>query len=377
MKKIALLITLTLALAACQNNDSTSFQEKTGKLQTMVDSIGIPCMEISYYNGSDVYTKVLCNPECIDESRRDFIGDLREDQMFQAASLSKVIFSYIVMKMVDSGEIDLDTPVCAYTDIDRFEDKEMASKITPRIVLSHTTGLYNWADSPSSDSWPTSTITFHFPVDSCYGYSGEGFAFLQRAVEDIRGKGLNDIATEEVFIPFDMPYSAYEWRPEFDSLVVAGFNLAGENRGRRESLRANCAYTLRTSSKEYMNFLIHAVINGEGLTPETYKEWLTPRSHAIRYIDEVRPADANMYWCLGMGVVVDYDEAGNPVPQQYWHWGDNGSFKALYVVDPAKGTAMDYFTNSAKGHWFCDEVCRLFMGESCGIQDWIDERDDD
>lgn len=376
MRKLVPILFLAVLLTGCTATQDNDFEAKATTLQTMVDSIGIPCMDLSLHDNGKTFSTVRIQSD-IPEDQRQFTGTVRDDQMFQAASLSKVVFSYIVMKMVDSGEIDLDTPVCNYTDIDRFEDKEMASKLTPRMVLSHTSGLYNWADSPSSDSWPTSTITFHFPVDSCYGYSGEAFAFLQRAVEQIRGASLNDIATKEVFEPFDMPLSYYTWRPEYDSLVVCGFNVKGENRGRRETLRANCAYTLRTSSKEYMNFLVHAVMNGEGLTPETYKEWLTPRSHAIRYADEVRECDKDMYWCLGMGVKVSFDEAGNPVPQQYWHWGDNGSFKALYVVDINRSMAMDYFTNSAKGHWFCDDVCELFMGDSYGIQDWIDERDDD
>jgi len=375
MKKTTLFALFFIVLASCQPKVSP-FEAKHNRLQTLVDSLGIPCMELSYYQNGLTNDCVIVDSNLPEEGRVNS-GDKRSEQLFQAASLSKVVFSYIVMKMVDSGEIGLDTPICCYTDIDRFEDKEMASKLTARMVLSHTSGLYNWAAAPSSEEWPTSKITFHFPADSCYGYSGEAFAFLQRAVEKIKGKTLDEVAKEEVFIPFDMPLSSYGWREGYDSLVVCGFNVQGENRGRRESLQPNCAFTLRTNSIEYRNFLVHALLNGEGLTPETYKEWLTPRSHAIRYADEVRECDKDMYWCLGMGVKVKFDEHENPVPMQYWHWGDNGSFKALFVVDINKCMVMDYFTNSAKGHWFCDEVCTMFTGQSYGIQDWIDERDDD
>ena len=369
MKKTLLFLALAAIMAAGCNKERQGFEQKDASLCQMTDSLGIPSMQLSYYEkGGEVHT-VLCGAD------KEVQQDGRE--LYQAASLSKVVFSYVVMRLVDEGKIDLDTPVAEYTDIDRFEDKEMAAKITPRMVLSHTTGLYNWADSPSADSWPTSIITFHYPVDSCYGYSGEGYAFLQRAAEAVSGKSLNDLATEYVFEPFDMPLSYYSWRPEYDELALCGFNLEGENRGRREGLESNCAFTLRTNSQEYMNFLVHAVLNGEGLAPETYKEWLTPRSHAIRYANEVRDCDKDMYWCLGMGVKVTFDAEGSPVPAQYWHWGDNGSWKALYVVDLNAGKVMDYFTNSAKGHYFCDEVCGLYMGESYGIEPWIDERDDD
>jgi len=360
-----------LSLSACQNTSKMSNEEKANRLSFLVDSLDIPSMQLSVYDkskGEDYFT-VLCG------SDKTITPDSR--QIYQAASLSKVVFSYIVMRLLDQGKIDLDTPVANYTNIDRFVDKEMASKLTPRMVLTHTTGLYNWAESPSSDLWPTSAIEFHYPADSCYGYSGEGFAFLQRAVEDITGKSLNEVAREYVFEPFDMPLTSYEWIPEYEDYALCGFNLAGENRGRREGLKPNSAFTLRTNSEEYMNFLVHAVLLGEGLSEDTHKLWLTPRSHAIRFAGKERPCDKDIYWCNGMGVKVKFDSSGNPMPKQYWHWGDNGSWKALFVVDPEKGIAMDYFTNSEKGHNFCDEVCELFTGQSYGLQEWIGEIDDD
>lgn len=89
------------------------------------------------------------------------------------------------MKILQDGEIDLDTPLYKYTDIDRIADKEAARKLTARMVLRHRTGLPNWSAAVSSDRWLVSEITFKFPPDSCYGYSGEGFAFLQRAIRSL------------------------------------------------------------------------------------------------------------------------------------------------------------------------------------------------
>jgi len=141
--------------------------------------------------------------------------------VFQAASLSKVIFAYVVLRMYDRGEIDLDKPLYNYTDIDRFIDNDKAKKLTARLVLMHRTGLEEWAESPSSDEWPASRIHFIFPVDSIFDYSGEGYAFLQRAVEKIKGKSIQEIAKEEVFDKFDMPNTSYGWLPQYDTMAAA------------------------------------------------------------------------------------------------------------------------------------------------------------
>ena len=77
-------------------------------------------------------------------------ADYDKEAVFQAASLSKVVFAYIVMKMYDKGEIDIDRPLYEYTDIDRFVDKDMAKKLTARLILMHRSGIDDWAASPSS-----------------------------------------------------------------------------------------------------------------------------------------------------------------------------------------------------------------------------------
>lgn len=333
------------------------------EITKIAQSASIPSMQLSVYDQKNGIRSIALSGTDVECST---------SQVFQAASLGKPLFSYIVMRLVDEGKMDLDAHVAEYTDIDRFVDRQMAEKITARIVLSHTSGLYNWAYSPTSAAWSDSPIGFHFPVDECYGYSGEAYAFLQRAAEAVSGKSLDELAREYVFEPFDMPLSSYGWRAEYDSLAVCGFDRDAISHGRWESIAPNCAYTLRTTSEEYMSFLVNAIVLGKGLSEEAHREWLTPRSHAIRFKGRDRDCDKDMFWCLGMGVKVGEDAT----PKQLWHWGDNDYWKSLYVVDIEKKVVMDYFTNSAAGHDICDAVCKSIMGESYGIQDWIGGEDD-
>ena len=358
---ISLAVILCLLSASCGQEKvpvNPAVVTALDSLQALVDGNGIPVFQYYYFSPQGDLHGVKC---CADTTF-SIPQPIDEQSIFQAASLSKPVFAYIVMRMVDRGEIELDRPVADYTDIDRFADKEMARRLTPRIVLSHQTGLPNWATGPSSDEWPTSTITFRYPADSCYAYSGEGYAFLQRAVEAIKGAPLDEIARKEVFEPFDMPTTSYAWQPAYDTTALVGFNRDGENRGQGRHPRANSAYTLRTNATEYAHFVKRALLDGEGLSEVAHKEMFTHQVHAQRYADEPRACDSTVFWCLGFGAVnEDY----------YWHWGDNGNFKALWLLHPATKEGFVYFSNRATGHDLLDPFLRQLTGEELPLNDWI------
>ena len=74
------------------------------------------------------------------------------ESIFEAASLSKPVFSYAVMKMVERGELDIDKPLVEYVSDEYIEknflgreiEDERFRKITTRMILSHQSGFPNW-----------------------------------------------------------------------------------------------------------------------------------------------------------------------------------------------------------------------------------------
>ena len=370
MKNISSFLTALMAVAIVVGTASCGPKQDPYKdaIQKIIVDAQVPLIQLeSSFNG-EKFSYQIENPNFYDSVKIAAGEATPHPAIFQAASLSKVVFSYIVMKMYDRGEIDLDTPICNYTDMDRFEDKESAAKLTARMVLTHRTGLPNWSASPSSQEWPTAPITFKFPVDSCYGYSGEGFAYLQRAVEKIRGKKIDEVAKEEVFQPLGMDYTSYEWQPVYDTLAVDGYNKDGENRGKGRHPRANVGYTLRTCAADYAKFL-QAILDGTGLSPETKELWQTSSGQkAVRYAGNHRACDNSIAWALGMGT-----ENNAEFGKVLWHWGDNGSFKALFIVIPSANGYLAYFTNSNHGHDIINDITALIIknNEPFAINDWI------
>ena len=64
--------------------------------------------------------------------------------VFEAASLSKPVFAYAVLKLADAGKLDLDKPLVQYLGDSYIKDDERVNLITARRVLTHSTGFPNW-----------------------------------------------------------------------------------------------------------------------------------------------------------------------------------------------------------------------------------------
>jgi CubicO group peptidase (beta-lactamase class C family) len=293
--------------------------------------------------------------------------ELNSNTIFQAASLSKPVFAYAVLRLYDRGTIHLDTPLLHYAPYQRFDIANRAfEKITARMVLRHTTGLPNWGTSPSSSGWVRSPLGLRFTPDSCFSYSGEGFAFLQYVVEKVMNKTLNEVMKEEVFIPLKMTNSSYLWEKRFGDNAALGHNRRQKPTGLNKYKRENAAFSLLTTGNDYTLFL-SALMNGDGLKPETHKMMLETQSQANRYKKPENSADPFIDWGLGVGL--EQNEKGKAI----WHWGDNGHFKCFFMAFPEKKESLVYFTNSENGLKVTNEILNLFFGRAAyWVVPWLD-----
>ena len=144
-----------------------------------------------------------------------------EETVFEAASLGKPVFAYAVLRLVDAGVLDLDRPLYDYLPIPEANKPRM-KRVTPRQVLSHTTGLPNWRQQPSP--WnPRPSRGREF------SYSGRGLLLSPAGGGGLSGKPFARLMREQVLDPLGMKQSSYVWLPEFESRMAAGYD-GQENR---------------------------------------------------------------------------------------------------------------------------------------------------
>jgi CubicO group peptidase (beta-lactamase class C family) len=282
--------------------------------------------------------------------------------IFEAASLSKPVFAYGVLKLVEQGKLDLDAPLSTYLPKPYIDGDTRLGKITARLVLSHRTGFPNWR----GDGNP---LTIHFTPGERFSYSGEGFVYLQKVVEQVTGKSLNEYMTEAVFVPLGMASSGYVWRPEFDARTALPHDAVGQAGEKFKPTEANAAATLHTTVGDYALF-VEALLKGTGLKPQTIREMERPQiavDPECTNCTEREPKELSksVFWGLGIGI----QEA--PEGESLWHWGDNGRFKCYVVAYPKQKIGAVVFMDGQNGLSIAGAILQVALGGEQPALRWL------
>ena len=283
--------------------------------------------------------------------------------VFEAASLSKPVFAYAVLKLVDGGKLALDRPLSAYDPEAYAGDDPRAALLTARMVLEHTTGFQN-------EVTPGSPLKIYFTPGERFSYSGEGFLYLQRVVEHITGEPLDAFMRKTVFEPLGMTSSSFVWQVGFGALKAYGHRASGEVVQRRRPAAARAASGLHTTALDYTKF-VTAVLNGTGLRRETAGQMMKGRvrlDEGCSSCVERSPGRLSRTLSWGLGWGVERTEAGDAI----WHWGDNnGEFHSFVIAYPGEGAGVVIFTNSGNGLSIIPEIVSRATGREHPAFAWM------
>jgi len=310
-----------LAVAACgrpapQPPQVSAAAPDTAALQRIIPEIlrvsGVPGLAMAVVDhGEVVWTGAF--------------GNVKDPEtIFEAASLSKPVFAYLVLRLVDRGMFDLDRPLAELLEYPRAAGDPRYRRITGRMVLSHGTGFPNWGGEQ---------LTLAFDPGTAYGYSGEGFVYLQKVLEHATGRSLEQLARAEVFEPLGMRHSSYVWQERFEGRAAEAMDWLWRVAPVSRYTDASAAYTLLTTAPDYARF-VAAILTGRGLKPSTWKAYLTP-------VRESSPG-------LGVGLGIRVEDG--PRGRLFYHSGNNGRRFTCYMTgDLATGRGLAYFTGAPNG----------------------------
>ena len=152
-----------------------------------------------------------------------------KNTIFQVSSLSKIVSAVGIMKLVELGKINLDSPVSKYLKRWKLPPSEFDNEeVTVRKLLSHTAGLtdelgYNGFKNKDSvqtletsltkakdaDNGVSGEVKVGIEPGSQWKYSGGGYTLLQLLVEETSGQTFNDFMKDSLFTPLKMTSSSY------------------------------------------------------------------------------------------------------------------------------------------------------------------------
>lgn len=145
--------------------------------------------------------------------------DLRSDDVFHTASVSKTFVATAILQLVEEGDVSLDAPVTRYLSYFRLAD-DRAADITIAHLLTHTSGLpdvedYDW-DEPEDDDGAleryvrslTAVELIGAPGES-WSYSNMGYEILGDVLSKVSGRTFEEQIESRLLEPLGMTASTF------------------------------------------------------------------------------------------------------------------------------------------------------------------------
>jgi CubicO group peptidase (beta-lactamase class C family) len=320
---------------------------------------------------------------------RNAKGDpLTTDTVMYGASITKTVFAYTVMQLIDLGKLKLDTPI--KDDLDHplpsygpdpvFPDKhgpypDLAGdprweKITPRMCLTHTTGFNNFYFLD-----PGQKLTIHFEPGTQFSYSGEGMILLQFVIEHGRaaqglGLDLGDL-TNANFARLGMTRTSLVWRPDFAANYADGWNDQGQPQDHNRRKKVRVAGSMDTTISDLPKFAA-ALVRGDGLSAASRAEMTKgsfhiPTAHQFPDFGAALPVNEqrkDLY--AGLGVVV-FD---GPQGHGFYKGGHDGQTANTMVCVEASQRCVVILSNDVRAEAGFDGLVKFILGETGVPYDW-------
>lgn len=352
MKKIVL-ITIVLLLHFITNaipakSDAKvdlSFQEKIPAWLTEYDvpAVGIGVIENGKVKYVNVFGKLQKNIPAPDNA------------IFNVASITKTVVAMLTLKLVETGQWDLDEPLYKYWIDPDVANDPLHKKLTTRHILTHQTGFLNWR-------WnhPTGKLTFDFEPGTKFQYSGEGFKYLRNALERKFKKPIEQLTDSILFTPLDMKDTRHSWDKNMDeSRFAAWHDAEGEQYKMSYKTGVSAADNLLTTIEDYCKFGAF-VINGAGISKRLFNEMVRPQAKVKEHSG------------MGLGWLV---VKGLPNGEYaIVHSGSDFGVKTMAILLPKSKRGIVVFTNGDNGMSIYNNVIKGAFDIGDAIYNYLYER---
>lgn len=300
---------------------------------------------------------------------------LTPETVMYGASLTKAVFAYTVMQLVEEGKLDLDTSIAAYLPkpLPEYigESKKYAAwqnlsgderwrKLTPRILLTHSAGFANFGFLE-----PDGKLRFHFDPGSRYAYSGDGIILLQFVIERGLGLELGREMQRRVFDRFGMTRTSMTWRPDFATNLADGWREDGSVEPHDERSTTRAAGSMDTTIMDFAKFAA-GYVRGEGLQPKSRTE-LTRAQLPIATLSQfpslqpiVSSQQQHKDLAAGLGVIT-FD---GPLGHGFQKGGHNDSTGNTWVCLERQKGCVVILSNDVRAEPLFPGIVKIVLGET-------------
>ena len=297
---------------------------------------------------------------------------LTTTSIMYGASLTKTAFTYMLLQLVDDGRLNLDAsvaellpqPLPKYDTAD-YNFTDLAGdprwrKLTPRILLTHTSGFANfrWLE-------PDQKLRFHSIPGTHYGYSGEGFYILQLILEQGLGLDTGKQMRTRVFDRFGMTNTSMTWRPDFAANLADGYKLDGSTVPHDERSSVSAAGSMDTTIADQAR-LWSGIVRGDGLSDASRAEMVRPQiaitsAHEFPSLaKQTNPENRTIHLAAGLGLVTFQDTSG----LAWFKGGHNDWTGNMVICLESNKRCVVMLANDVRAERIYPEITRFILGET-------------
>jgi CubicO group peptidase (beta-lactamase class C family) len=316
------------------NGKKVEIRSFDAEIEKMMDAIGVPGVSLAIIdNNKIVYTHAYGFKQ---EAKKNKVNS---KTVFEACSLSKGYLVYVVWKLVDEGKIDLDKPMYQYLDPGTALNHDPRYKlITPRMILSHCSGIENWKEDNDPD-----TLEILSNPGEKFVYSGTGYNYLADVVETIVKKPYAQYIKEMVIDSLDLKRTFVQFKRKkigpIHTLTPSNYAIGHDEFGQEIKKWMNPdpvpSSAINVNAEDYAKLII-GIFDGNHLSRSSINHLLTP---LIRTTETMDP----YYYGPGFEVL----RIGNDTI--IGHGGSNPGFKAQILYSYVTKRGFVILTNSERG----------------------------
>lgn len=270
------------------------------------------------------------------------------DTRFVVGSITKTFVAATVLQLAEEGVLELDEPLRNW-----LPDYPRSRRITLRMLLNHTSGVFNYFEHPLYESlvfgrpsheWTPAEILSEFQRDPYFGpgngfrYSNTGFILLGLVIEAATGNSLGDELRTRFFEPLELSGTYFQGdgaQPDAAHgylRTTGGHRLVtGESDYRPTTSAATVAWTAGAivSTAEDISRWAHALYGGDVLSEES-------RTALTDYVSS--PYSRGTY---GLGTRTRLIEGA----RAFGHTGSLRGYMAAVWYFPENGVSVAVLTN--------------------------------
>lgn len=293
-----------------------------------MDDIQIPGMSFAVIENNEVVFSNYYGYKKIGIQKK-----VNKRTVFEACSLSKQFLTFVALKLVDEGKLDLDKPLYQYLQCTELEYDARYKLITPRMILAHTSGLENWKKENDRNR-----LEIVSDPGTAYVYSGAGYNYLAGAIEKMLGTSEKKYFKEMVFKPLKLhrTFSAFSCWRLFPSNYATGYTVTGKKVKKWKFKKPIPSSGVNTIAADYAKLMI-ATFNKTQLSEEREKDILKP---VVLLGNE---NGNSFYWGGGYGIQV------SPTDTIVFQNGSNDGFKGWVHYSVVSKSGLVFFTNGDYG----------------------------